>query len=117
MAKLPVNLDQQVLERLINGNLPVLEVKQGNLKYLTKSSLKILIGVQSSEIRSGSGHSEHAQEDAELIAKIPGLDSVSDLEPSKYEGGFKVWESTKDLLEYLYQNPDLVRGKTVLDVS
>lgn len=41
----------------------------------------------------------------------------SDLIPGTYEGGFKLWECTLDLLEYLRQNIILFNGKSVLDLG
>ncbi|CAG7726628.1 unnamed protein product, partial [Allacma fusca] len=36
------------------------------------------------------------------------LDSSSDLIPGVYEGGFKMWECTSDLVKYLESNSDVV---------
>lgn len=41
----------------------------------------------------------------------------SDLIPGTYEGGFKLWECTLDLLEYLRENRILFNGKSVLDLG
>lgn len=108
MSKIPAQLDNGVLERITSGTLPVLRVKQGNLRYLSKNGLKLLI--------SGPNEGGDETED-QSTESIPGLNSVSDLDPDKYEGGFKVWESTKDLLDSIYEEPNLVRGKSVLDVG
>ena len=45
------------------------------------------------------------------------LNSPSDLIPGIYEGGFKVWECTQDVLEMLTQNELTAKGKRVLDVG
>lgn len=116
MAELIVHLDNHVMDNLESDTLPVLQVKQGNLKYLSKKSLKLLICGQSTDGNMNAAD-DKSLEESRIINSTPGLTSESDLEPSKYEGGFKVWESTKDLIELLYEDPDLVRGKTVLDVS
>lgn len=41
----------------------------------------------------------------------------SDLIPGTYEGGFKLWECTHDLLEYLDENIQFFNGKSVLDLG
>lgn len=41
----------------------------------------------------------------------------SDLIPGTYEGGFKLWECTLDLLEYLSNNTIYCREKSVLDLG
>jgi SAM-dependent methyltransferase len=48
---------------------------------------------------------------------VPGVAGSSDLIPGKYEGGFKVWESTADLLTWITENPDLIRNKVILDLG
>lgn len=42
------------------------------------------------------------------FSKIPGLRVNSDLESGKYEGGFKVWEGTYDLLDFVNTNQDII---------
>lgn len=41
----------------------------------------------------------------------------SDLIPGTYEGGFKLWECSIDLLNYLSKNTILFNGKSVLDLG
>lgn len=41
----------------------------------------------------------------------------SDLIPGTYEGGFKLWECTIDLLDHLSKNSTLFIGKSVLDLG
>lgn len=41
----------------------------------------------------------------------------SDLIPGTYEGGFKLWECTEDLLEHLRKNTIYFSGKSVLDLG
>lgn len=41
----------------------------------------------------------------------------SDLIPGTYEGGFKLWECTLDLLKYLNKNTIIFKGKSVLDIG
>jgi len=49
---------------------------------------------------------------------IPGFSSQSDLISGIYEGGFKVWECTKDLLEMISEkSEELIDGKNVLDLG
>ncbi|CAH0386373.1 unnamed protein product [Bemisia tabaci] len=43
--------------------------------------------------------------------------SHSDLLTAKYEGGFKIWECTYDLLHYLIDNNIDLRNKTILDLG
>jgi len=43
--------------------------------------------------------------------------SNSDLIPGTYEGGFKLWECSIDLLDYLSKNTILFNGKSVLDLG
>lgn len=51
------------------------------------------------------------------VDQVLGICKHSDLIPGKYEGGFKVWESTSDLIEWINENGDCVIGKRVLDVG
>lgn len=51
------------------------------------------------------------------LAQSEFLNSPSDLVPGVYEGGFKVWECTQDVLEMLAQNELNVNGKKVLDAG
>lgn len=45
-------------------------------------------------------------------------DLNTDLVPNQYEGGFKLWESTADLITYLSKNQQLIRSNLrILDVS
>lgn len=48
------------------------------------------------------------------------INQNSDLIPSLYEGGFKVWECTRDLIRFISSRPDLcgfLRQKTILDLG
>ena len=45
------------------------------------------------------------------------IDGISDVIPGEYEGGFKVWESTTDLVNLIAAMGDDVKNKRVLDVS
>lgn len=45
------------------------------------------------------------------------IDSPSDLVPGKYEGGFKTWEASHDLAEYLFAGTKSAKGHRVLEVS
>lgn len=38
------------------------------------------------------------------LNSVPGLNSKLDLDKGKYEGGFKVWESTNDLVDFLIKD-------------
>lgn len=40
--------------------------------------------------------------------QIPGLKTNSDLENGKYEGGFKVWEGTYDLIDFINNDQDVI---------
>lgn len=40
-----------------------------------------------------------------------------DIVPGVYEGGFKLWECTADLLRFLQAHPQLVAGKRVLEMG
>lgn len=51
------------------------------------------------------------------VETVPGVASNSDLLPGVYEGGFKVWESTKDLIELVEKKAIDVVKRDVLDVS
>lgn len=42
------------------------------------------------------------------LVSVPGLYSDLDLESGKYEGGFKVWESTVDLIKFLTEDQSLI---------
>lgn len=45
------------------------------------------------------------------------LDSFLDVIPNEYEGGATIWECTKDLLNYLANERDILKNKTVLDLG
>jgi len=51
-----------------------------------------------------------------LIDEFPNTYN-SDLIPGTYEGGFKLWECTLDLLEYLSENSIYYKEKSVLDLG
>ncbi|VVC44198.1 S-adenosyl-L-methionine-dependent methyltransferase,Lysine methyltransferase [Cinara cedri] len=51
-----------------------------------------------------------------LVNEFPSIYN-SDLIPGTYEGGFKLWECTIDLLEYLSNNSVFFNGKSVLDLG
>jgi hypothetical protein len=60
-------------------------------------------------------------EESQKIAEIL---KTGDLLSGVYEGGFKLWECSIDLVEYLAEsivntsgNPQIFQGKTVLEVS
>lgn len=44
------------------------------------------------------------------LTAVPGLYSDLDLEKDKYEGGFKVWEGTCDLVKFLTTDDDVVKN-------
>lgn len=44
------------------------------------------------------------------LVTVPGLYSDLDLEKDKYEGGFKVWEGTCDLVKFLTEDQDIVKN-------
>jgi len=52
-----------------------------------------------------------------LYRQIPETLNNLDLVPGTYEGGFKLWECTLDLLEYLSKNVAIFEGKSVLDLG
>lgn len=51
-----------------------------------------------------------------LVKEFPSTYN-SDLIPGTYEGGFKLWECTIDLLEYLSNNSVLYNEKSILDLG
>ena len=52
------------------------------------------------------------------VVEMLNLNSNSDLVRGVYEGGFKTWECSIDLVEYLSQLPkEQISGKRVLEVS
>lgn len=42
------------------------------------------------------------------LVSVPGLYSDLDLERGKYEGGFKVWESTRDLVKFITEDNSVI---------
>lgn len=42
------------------------------------------------------------------LVSVPGLYSNLDVDKGKYEGGFKVWESTHDLVKFITENQDIM---------
>lgn len=51
------------------------------------------------------------------VDSVLGLAGPSDLTPGKYEGGFKVWESTTDLLQWISEEAAFLENKSVLDLG
>ena len=45
------------------------------------------------------------------------IDSKTDLIPNEYEGGFKIWECTNDLLTYLIKNKTVKEDMKVCDIG
>jgi len=45
------------------------------------------------------------------------IEGISDVIPGVYEGGFKVWESTTDLVNLIASSNADVKDKRILDVS
>lgn len=43
------------------------------------------------------------------LVRVPGLYADLDLDKGKYEGGFKVWEGTCDLVKFLNEDEDIMR--------
>lgn len=43
------------------------------------------------------------------LVSVPGLYSDLDLERGKYEGGFKVWESTRDLVKFITEDNSVIK--------
>lgn len=43
------------------------------------------------------------------LTSVPALDSHSDLVKGSYEGGFKVWESTRDLVEFITKDQGVIK--------
>uniref|UniRef100_A0A8R1I0H5 protein-histidine N-methyltransferase n=1 Tax=Caenorhabditis japonica TaxID=281687 RepID=A0A8R1I0H5_CAEJA len=41
----------------------------------------------------------------------------SDITVHKYEGGFKIWECTIDLCDFIEENPSFFAGKSVLELG
>ncbi|XP_050428586.1 histidine protein methyltransferase 1 homolog [Adelges cooleyi] len=51
-----------------------------------------------------------------VITEDPSTHS-SDLIPGIYEGGYKLWECTADMLNYLSNNINIVKGNSILDLG
>lgn len=52
-----------------------------------------------------------------LYSQIPETHNNVDVISGTYEGGFKLWECTLDLLEYLSKNVEFFQRKSVLDLG
>lgn len=52
-----------------------------------------------------------------LQRTLEGQHLDSDLVSGVYEGGLKIWECSLDLVHYIARNPDIVRGKRVLELG
>ncbi len=60
---------------------------------------------------------QQANEDGEASGKLVDVLKHSDLNSGVYEGGFKVWECSIDLVEYLHANGIMVSSKDVLEIG
>ena len=45
------------------------------------------------------------------------MHSDSDLVSGVYEGGLKVWECAMDLVKFIKDLPELVKGKVILEIG
>jgi len=52
-----------------------------------------------------------------LIETLKGEHNESDLVSGVYEGGLKVWECSLDLVDFIAQNANDFKGKTVLELG
>eukprot|EP00128_Syssomonas_multiformis_P010940 Colp12_sorted_trinity150504_noHs@16377 len=57
------------------------------------------------------------KEDTEAGEVVQAVSTNSDLVPGVYEGGFKVWECSIDLVEYLLESKTELTGKNVAEVG
>lgn len=78
-------------------HLPNCEV---TLKYATSSLIEKLVEKWDKNDPEPCGESGSDQLD---LKSVLGCKSQSDLIPNQYEGGFKVWECTNDLIQFIHQ--------------
>ena len=58
------------------------------------------------------------QQQLKYITNTQAIDTYErDIIPGQYEGGFKLWECTIDLLAYLEKHPELVQDKKVVEMG
>ncbi|KAI1295553.1 Histidine protein methyltransferase 1 -like protein [Halotydeus destructor] len=106
MAEMKATLEtlESELDRLeATQSLPTVKLSNCplNLHYVSLDYIKTTLRSR----HNGSG------------SEIVGVDSSSDLVPGIYEGGFKVWESSVDVIELIRSNPELVKDRDVLDMG
>lgn len=99
---------QKIVEKILGTDIilyPKLVLKQpvGHCQELPYASQDFIKCCVASENRS--------------LDSVPGVSSGSDVIDGIYEGGFKVWECTHDLINLIERETDIVSGKSILDVS
>lgn len=82
---------------------PTLDLRTGKFEPVSEISMRRTL-FDSNMVAKGS-----------LVADV--LDRKSDVEPSVYEGGFKLWECAVDLVRFLCKSGIVLRGKRVLDLG
>lgn len=96
-VQVPVVVDSELQSLLTTEDVPV----RGHNKSLRKA--KVTVNYLKKACPELAAHFE-----------------VSDVIPGVYEGGFKLWECSLDLLSFIYDSvgadPNFLVGKTVLDV-
>ncbi|CAB3403114.1 unnamed protein product [Caenorhabditis bovis] len=81
----------------------VLKLANGReVNYLNEVEVQILMD-------ENGGKTKYADE-------LDGVEA-SDITTHKYEGGFKIWECTIDLCEYIEENSEFFQGKNVLELG
>lgn len=76
-------------------------------------SFKIITNLSCSQLFKSS-----VDHDGDAIgSREVGLNSPSDLTPGVYEGGFKVWECSRDMVQFINDDLQLTGTINCLDVS
>ncbi|KAL5006902.1 hypothetical protein ScPMuIL_015708 [Solemya velum] len=92
------------------ANMKPIDVSQKTIAYEIGSELSLLV-LDSEKVE------QDVSEKSPASGVINAVQSHSDLVPSVYEGGLKVWECSLDLVQYLHTEKIDMRGKYVLELG
>lgn len=101
-----ISLDAETKQRDVNA----FEAADLRLYTLSENAIRKLVYLTEAGC-------DESRLDVYLQEQLPYLQANSDLIAGRYEGGFKVWESTVDLIEHLEQERLLRPEQSYLDVG
>ncbi|XP_018562254.1 histidine protein methyltransferase 1 homolog isoform X2 [Anoplophora glabripennis] len=95
--------ENKILEDVVaNAEFNIITLGDVHIKYVSSNNVL--------EILRNMEHSDK-------VSVLKAEQNHSDLLPAIYEGGFKIWECTYDLLNYVYDNKITFENKKVLDLG